>query len=117
MADDEWDREERAQLTRRLTDYLLDLDQVADVRQTSVDDRRQGAKGDPGTMTGVLMTLASTGVLTALIEGVRAWAGRCRCRVRVELDGEAIELDGVGRKTGDRLVKAWIARHTGVQTD
>lgn len=50
--------------------------------------------------------------LVALVRTVRGWLGnRSDRRVRVELDGDVLELSGASGKETQRVIDAWIDRH------
>jgi hypothetical protein len=62
-------------LTRNLRDEIAELG-VERVGLARGSDLPPGAKGDPITVGTIIVSLASTGVLTALIELVKSWALR-----------------------------------------
>jgi hypothetical protein len=107
------DDEELAELTARLRQQLLDLD-VARVDQPTYGDQPSGAKGVDAIALGTLVvTLArSPGALTALAKTVQRWLMAKHDRtVRLELDGDTIELTGASSRDQERLVELWIGRH------
>jgi hypothetical protein len=107
------DDEELAELTARLRRQLLDLE-VTGVDRPSTGDAPTGAKGvDPIALGTLVVTLARrAGVLTSLTKTVQRWlAGRGDRTVRLELDGDSIELTGASARDQERLVELWIARH------
>jgi hypothetical protein len=106
------DPEELAELSARLRRELLQLD-VASVEQPR-SDAPAGAKGADAAQIGtMLVTLAEAGVsLATLVTAVRSWLGGSPDRkVRLELDGDAIELTGVTSDERQRLLDAWLERH------
>jgi hypothetical protein len=107
------DDEELAELTARLRRQLLDLD-VAGVDRPQTGDAPIGAKGVDAIALGTLVvTLArSPGALTALAKAVQRWVASQHNRtVRLELDGDTIELTGVSSRDQEGLVELWINRH------
>ena len=53
----------------------------------------------------------SSEALTTLVRTVRGWLGDGERRVRIELDGDVLEVSGVSTEERQRLVDAWIERH------
>ena len=50
--------------------------------------------------------------LSSLVRTVRGWLGaHADRRVRIELDGDVLELTGPSDEERQRLVDAWIERH------
>jgi hypothetical protein len=72
---DNVDEEELDLLTRELRDEIAELgvERVGLAPGTALPP---GAKGDPVSVGTIIISLASTGVLTALIELVKSWALR-----------------------------------------
>jgi len=107
------DDEELAELTARLRRLLLELD-VAGVDRPSSDEAPAGAKGVEAMALGTLaVTLARrAGALRAITAGVQSWLTAQRNRtVKIELDGDTLELTGVSSREQERLVDLWIDRH------
>jgi hypothetical protein len=106
--------EELDRLTGRLRDELLDLD-VADVKRGTAGQAPAGARGiDPEALGHLLVTLATApATLRAVVGTVRAWLNRSAARsVKLELDGDAIEVTGVSSADQQRLIDQWIERHS-----
>lgn len=112
--DPEADAEELAKLAVDLREQLLELD------IESADPATAGS-APPGTRAGeifvagaltVMLTLSS-GLLTGLIETVKSWISLSGGRsVKLELDGDVLEVTGITRSEQRELIKAWIDRHT-----
>jgi hypothetical protein len=52
--------------------------------------------------------------LASLVRTIRGWLGaHAERRVRLELDGDVLELTGATDAERQRLVDAWIERHAG----
>jgi hypothetical protein len=104
--------EEVDRLTGRLREELLELD-VDDVRRAAAGEAPEGARGiDPEVLGHLLVTLAPA-TLRAVVGTVRAWLARSAARsVRLELDGDVIEVTGVSSADQQRLVDLWIERHS-----
>jgi Effector Associated Constant Component 1 len=106
--------EELHQLSRRLRDELLTLDDVAvDYAKTSVAPPRAKGPGgvDPGTL---IVTLSNSAVLVALAGALRSWAGRARGRkivMQLGKDKDIIEIEGATPEDVTALLKSWAAAH------
>lgn len=112
----EIDGEELEYLTRQLREELteLEMETVDLVRAGRVP---QGAKaGDPMTWGALFVALtASGGVLTALISALQSWLTRHERRsVTLDIGGDTLEVTGISSDEQQRLINAWISRHTGV---
>jgi hypothetical protein len=109
-ADD--DQEGIDRLTGQLRQELLELD-VADVRRETADSPVPGAKGDAVSVGTLVVSLADSVVLTALVTGVcqvlRAWVTRHRDRRVVLKDGDrSLELTGVSVEQHERAIEAFL---------
>jgi hypothetical protein len=107
---------EAAELERLVLDLrseLLELDSEQ-VELAAAGAPPEGARAAEAIVVGALLVrLARTSdSLSAVVRTVRGWLGpREDRRVRIELDGDVIELSGASDEERDRLVDAWIARH------
>ena len=107
------DPQELAELTARLQRQLLQLD-VDAVERPSAGPPPEGAKGADIVALGTLfVTLAkSVGGLAAVTKTVQNWLTGQRGRtVKLQVDGDTIELTGASSRDQERLVDAWIERH------
>jgi hypothetical protein len=109
------DLEEIAELTRQLRRTLLELDVDA------VEPMPKG-KAPPDTkavealaLGGLLVSLVNaSGVLGSVVEAIQSWVvGRGPRSVRLELDGDVLEVSGVSSRRQDELIKVWLDRHAG----
>jgi len=104
------------QLSRQLRDELRRLD-VADVRGGPARTPPPGARGvDAATLSTLAVTLMGTGGLTAVITAVRAWLDRGHAAprsIRVEVDGDVLELSGASAAEHEQLVALFLQRHGG----
>jgi hypothetical protein len=106
--------EELAGLAVDLREQLLDLD-------IERADPATAGQAPPGTRAGeifvagaltVLLALSQK-LLTALTETVQSWVSRSGGRsVKLELDGDVLEVTGITRRDQRELIQAWIDRHT-----
>jgi len=112
-AEPDADAEEVAELALRLRDALRDIDGAA------VELSRSGAP-PAGTKAGeavewgtLLVQLASSGAMTALISAASAWLARRRSgSIRVKIGDDELELTGASSEQQQRLVDEWLARRT-----
>jgi hypothetical protein len=114
--DPEADPEAADRSVRRLRGEIAELD-VESVRPVAAGAVPEGAKGGADVVTAgaVIVALsASGGVLTGLVALVNDWLGRqsARHRVSVTIDGDTIELDRASDAERQRLIDAYVRRHT-----
>ena len=109
------DDEELDRLARSLRAELLELD-VASVEPVPAWPVPEGARAIEALMIGSLVVRLAreSKTLSSLVRTVRAWlGGDGERRVRLELDGDVLELTGSSDAERERLIDAWIARHAG----
>jgi hypothetical protein len=108
------DAEEVAASTEQLRRELLDLD-VEAVEQPAAGPPPPGAKGVELAALGTLVvTLAKSQLLSGVVVAVRSWlAGQQQRSIKLELDGDVLELSGLSSKEQRRLTDEWLSRHTG----
>lgn len=113
-AGDDADAEELAELTVRLREQLLELD----VERV---DLVMSGPAPPGTRAGevlaagaLIVSLArASGLLTALVSHVQAWVSSLgRRSVKLEMDGDVLEVTGISSRDQRELIQVWIARHS-----
>jgi hypothetical protein len=106
------------QLSRMLRDELRQLD-GADVRPGPSVPAPPGARGDASTVGTLAIALMGSGGLTAVITAVRAWLDRGHetpRSIRVEVDGDVLELSGATAAEHDELVSLFLSRHAGTRS-
>jgi hypothetical protein len=107
------DAEQLAEATMQLRRELLDLD----VEGVEVP----GAGEPPGTravelaaLGALVVTVSQSQLLAPVVAAIRSWpAGSPRRSIKLELDGDTLELTGVSSKEQQRLVDEWLRRHAG----
>jgi hypothetical protein len=107
------DADELEQLARSLRRELLELD-VAAVEPALSDGAPEDARAVEALLAGALIVRLSqtSEALSSLIGTVRSWLGsHDDRRVRIELDGDVIELSSASDEERERLVDTWIERH------
>ena len=113
-AGSEADEQELEMLSRQLREELMELD-VESVDLVRVGEKPVGAKvGEPISWGAILITLFATGgVVTTLIKTIESWLSRHeRCSLTLELNGDKLEIKGISLQERQKLIDAWIARHT-----
>ncbi|MCK4788601.1 MAG: hypothetical protein KAV87_32970 [Desulfobacteraceae bacterium] len=109
----ESDGEHLSQLTTLLRDELEQLD-IEKITVPSHASQPEGAKsGDVFSWGLLLLTLAASGgVLTTLITALKSWVLRQNeCNIKIELDGDVLEIKGVDSEEQQRIIERWLARH------
>jgi hypothetical protein len=108
------DAEEVDEATARLRQELLELD-VDQVNRPVIGEAPEGARAaEVLALGGLVVTLArNAGTIGAVIGALQSWVTRDRTRsVKLELDGETLEVTGVSSREQERLIEAWISRHS-----
>lgn len=117
LAEDGADDARLAELTRYLRSELLQLN-VENVTALP------GGQAPPGSralglaeISGLLVTLGqSADGLRSVVSAITAWVSRgdgARRTVRLELDGDALELSHASAADQDRLIGLFVSRHSG----
>jgi hypothetical protein len=103
--------EEVAEATLQLRRELLELD-VDSVELARAGEPPSGTRAVDFVALGTLMvTVANSGLLGAVVSAVRSWLGGGSQRsIKLELDGDVLELTGVSSEEQHRLAEAWLRR-------
>ena len=106
------DAEEIAEATLGLRRELLDLD-VDVVVVPGAGEPPPGSRAvDVAALGALLVHLADPEVLAGVVAAVRGWlSGSSRRSIKLELDGDVLELRGVSSQEQRRLTDEWLARH------
>jgi hypothetical protein len=108
------DAEQVGEATLQLRHELLDLDVEA------VEVPRAG-EAPPGTravelaaLGALVVTVGQSNLLAPVVAAVRSWlASQQQHRsIKLELDGDVLELSGLSSKDQQRLADEWLLRHT-----
>jgi hypothetical protein len=107
------DDEEIAEATLQLRRELLDLE-VDAVELPAAGEPPPGTRGvELAALGALLVTVSQSQLLAPVVAAVRAWlAGGPQRSIKLELDGDSIELTGVSSSEQRRLVDEWLRRHT-----
>jgi hypothetical protein len=105
--DDHAGPEQLDELAAGLRDHLRGL---GDERTASGEPAPPGTRAvELAALGTVVVTLLQSDVLAAVVSAVTAWLGNRRNRtVRLELDGDVLELTGVPTAEQRRLTDAWL---------
>jgi hypothetical protein len=109
------DSEELAELTAKLRRELLQLD-VDAVDHAVAGEAPPGAKAIDVIVIGTLIVSLGRNAakLGSVVRMVQSWVGKRPDRtVKLELDGDAIEITGASARDQQRLIDLWIDRHAG----
>jgi hypothetical protein len=114
------DAERLDALTGRLRQELLQLD-VDDVQRAAAGPAPDGARAvDVAAIGALVVSIGSTAVgLKDVVSVVRGWLSRgdgVRRTVKIQIDGDALELSEVSITEQDRLVNLFVDRHTSGST-
>jgi hypothetical protein len=107
------DAEEVANATLRLRRELLDLD-VEAVEMPPAGEPPPGTRAvELAALGALVVTVAESQLLGAVVAAVRSWlAGQPKRSIKLELDGDVLELTGLSAKDQQRLADEWLRRHT-----
>ncbi len=99
--------------TLQLRQELLEFD-VDAVELAHVGEPPPGTRAVDFVALGALVvTLANSKILSAVVGALGAWVGRQPQRsIKLKLGGDDIELSGVSSDEQRRLAEAWLRRHT-----
>ncbi len=113
------DDERRAELAESLGRELRELD-AAEVSPLDGGEAPEGAKSGGAVALGALLVaMAQPELVSAVLAAVEAWAaGRTGRSVRIEIDGDSIEVTGLSAKDRRRLIDSWLEhRSTGPDSE
>ena len=99
------------ELTSGLRDELRAMN--ADVSAATAGPAPEGTRAIELVALGTLVVaLAKSDVLAAVINAVSSWLSRDRQRsIKLELDGDVLELTGLPSADQRRMTEVWLARH------
>jgi hypothetical protein len=106
------DAEEVADATLQLRRELLDLD-VEAVELPAAGEPPPGTRAvELAALGALVVTVAQSPLLGPVVAAVRSWlAGAPQRSIKLELDGDTLELTGLSSKEQQRLVDEWLHRH------
>jgi hypothetical protein len=109
---DDRDKEQLALLLRsELLDLRLDVESVEPLAAAAPDGARSGL----ATVAGTLVATLSFGHVSAVVVAVLGWLRRSPAErtVRIEIDGDVLEVSNVDLEAQAKMIDAFLARHTG----
>jgi hypothetical protein len=103
---------EVAEATLGLRRELLELD-VENVELRRIGEPPPGTRAiDFVALGGLIVGITKSGILTSIVGAVQSWLGSHPQRsVRLELDGDVLDLTGVSSEDQRRLTQEWLLRH------
>lgn len=106
------DAEEVAEATLQLRRELLELD-VDAVEVPRAGEAPPGTRAVELAALGALaVTVAKSQLLGPVVAAVRAWLAASPQRsIKLELDGDTLELTGLSSREQRRLTDEWLRRH------
>jgi hypothetical protein len=106
------DAEEVAEATLQLRRELLELD-VDAVEVPRAGEAPPGTRAVELAALGALaVTVAKSQLLGPVVAAIRAWLAASPQRsIKLELDGDTLELSGLSSKEQRRLTDEWLRRH------
>jgi hypothetical protein len=107
--------EDVAEATLRLRRELLDLD-VEAVEVPTVGEPPPGTRAvELAALGALVVTVGKSQLLASVVAAIRSWlAGAPQRSIKLELDGDALELTGISSKEQRRLADEWLHRHEGL---
>lgn len=99
------------EVTALLRQELLGLD-VDEVGTVETEEGPANAKGVAALAGWLAVQFGSVETVRAVIEVLRGWAGRRRREVEVTIGGDTLKLSAVTASEQERIIDAWLARHT-----
>ncbi|MFD6066200.1 MULTISPECIES: hypothetical protein [Amycolatopsis] len=116
LGEDGADAERVDQLTGYLRSELIDRG-VAEVKALPAGPAPPGSRAfDVATVGGLLVTLGQSAEgLRSVVAAVREWlsrGGRVKRTVRLEIDGDVLELSEATLTDQDKLVDLFVSRHS-----
>jgi hypothetical protein len=107
------DAEEIGEATLQLRRELLDLN-VDAVEPQAAGEPPPGTRAVELAALGALaVTISQSELLAPVLAAVRWWlAGAPQRSIKLELDGDSLELTGVSSREQQRLTDEWLRRHT-----
>ena len=114
LAGDDLDSDALAECAAMLGQELADLD-VDEVASLPTGDAPPGAKGVELLAVGALVVklARSTKVLGQMVDTMRDWLRRNHAdSIRLEIDGDVIEIKGAAQEERKVLIDAWVSRHS-----
>lgn len=115
LAGGDLDSDALAECATMLGQELADLD-VDEVAALTSGSAPPGAKGVELLAVGALVVklAKSTKVLGQVVDTMRDWLRRNHAdSIRLEIDGDVIEIKGAAQEERKVLIDAWVNRHSG----
>jgi hypothetical protein len=110
------DAERLSAITQYLRRELVDLESVDDVSAEPGGPAPDGSRAlDAIAVGGLLVSIANSHAIRSVVAAVRGWLRRSpdpvTRTVRLELDGDVLELSGATSDEQERVVELFLSRH------
>lgn len=105
--------EELDRLAEGLSRELSDLD-VDRIGRATAGEAPPGTKGLEIAAVGALIVefARSSEILSKVVNVVRSWlGGRQHQTIKIQIDGDTLEISAASTEQQDQIVQAWIDRH------
>jgi hypothetical protein len=117
LAESGADAERVDQLTGYLRQELLELD-VDDVKALPAGDPPPGSRAfEAAVVGGLIVTFAEAAQgVRSVVSTIRSWLARgsgVKRTIRLELDGDVLELSEVSETEQTRLIELFLTKHSG----
>lgn len=119
LGDDPCEPEELERITYNLRDDLTELDSIKMVDLVTKEvaaPNHSKAGGEVVTLGSLLITVGgsvASSVIPNLANTLQSWLTRHERRtISLEIGGDKLQLSGVSDKDQERLIDAWISRHS-----
>lgn len=111
VAEDDADDRDKEQLALLLRDELLEL--PVESVEPMATAAPEGARAGLGTVAGVLVATLTPAHISAVVVTVLGWLrrGPAERTVRLEIDGDVIDVRNAEVEEQTRLIEAFLARH------
>jgi Caspase domain len=116
IGDEHDDREELSGLTAALRQELLDLDVQAADQPSGGPAPLSSRAFEVAALGTLVITIAKSELLAAIVGAVTVWLkNRQQRTVKIEVDGDVLELTGLPTKERQQLTEEWLHRHATAQ--
>jgi hypothetical protein len=111
VAEDDADDRDKEQLALQLRRELLELD--VDSVEPAATAAPAGTRSAVAAVAGTLVATLSSAPISAVVVAVLGWLRRSPAErsVRIEIDGDAIEVHNADLEDQEQLIRAFLARH------
>ena len=101
------------EITAKLRRELLELD-VESVERAPAGEAPEGSRGIALALGALVVKFAAPKLLAAVVAVIKGWASRHggARSVKLTMNGDSLEVTAASSEEQDRLIEAWIDRHS-----